>query len=526
MPLAPPTLRYLLLLTVVSGNALVAQSRDWSPEERTVLADYSNIRAVAVSTERVFAVTRDALVAWNPLNRQWEGPWLPRDPGMLSDVRSALADPLDHSLWLIRRNGWVRFDPAIRFWEQGFVPGQVTDAALDRNNPAAGLFLRTTSGWYQAGRGGAAFPSAAPTAPVRPPTVQDAVRDNPAIQANSAGLLLNTRLRPVSYTSAARATGFSGEGWYLGTTTAGLVFFPLGSAFPQPMPFGLPSDEASAVFAGPTGVWVTTDRTPVADPSISYLARSLDSVHWYQGPRATGLPFATVRRIVGEGSTLWLATDQGLVRVGLEREEIDRFDRDLPDVQVLDLAQHRGRVAIGTAHGVAVYGADGGFQRLAPNFADAAPAVLLAGDTLWVGTRFGLWYALGEGSDLRRPAGWGDAPSQQDPVLDLVWRGDTLVALTADRLLWRDPKSGSFTLGPTLGGALGRLHTLVSTPGALYLGGSRGLGVVRLNGPLLRRFTTPGDLPGELTDLAADGEFLWVATRRGLVRFQLDAIGR
>jgi hypothetical protein len=517
------TLGLCLLANVAAADG---QSRDWSPEDRAVLADYTAIRAVAVTTERVFAVSRTAIVAWNPLRRGWEGPYLPRDPGLLSNVVSAIADPLDQSLWLVRPNGWVHFDPAIRQFDQGVIPGSVNDAALDRNQPASGLFLRSGSQWYQAGRGGGAVPSQAPQAPIRPASVQEAIRDNPAIQANAAGLLFTSRLRPVTYTSAARATAFAGQGWFLGTNSAGLVFFPLGSGFPEPMPFGLPGDVATAVTVSGDKVWVVNSRTGATDAAISGLSRSLDSVTWFQGPRASGLPFTTAQRIVSDGTSLWLATDQGLLRVTPSNAETEQFQRELPEIPLLDLAQQGGRIGIGMMHGVAVYQRERGIVRYAPNFADAAGAVLPGGDTLWVGTRFGLWFADSAMGDLRRPTGFGDAPSQQEPVSDLVWRADTLVVLTSSRLIWRDPGSGSFTLGPLLGTAVGRLLRLVSGRDALYLAGTNGIGVLRLQTGVLRTCRAPGDIPGEVTDLAVDADYLWVASRRGLVRFRLDAIGR
>jgi hypothetical protein len=36
----------------------------------------------------------------------------------------------------------------------------------------------------------------------------------------------------------------------------------------------------------------------------------------------------------------------------------------------------------------------------------------------------------------------------------------------------------------------------------------------------------PGELPGEVTGIAVDDSWLWIATRGGLVRFSLDIVGR
>jgi hypothetical protein len=129
-------------------------------------------------------------------------------------------------------------------------------------------------------------------------------------------------------------------------------------------------------------------------------------------------------------------------------------------------------------------------------------------------------------ADVKRPPGLGDAPSQQEPIIDLVWRADTLVALTARGLLWRDPATGGFTLGPNLGSNVGRLLRMVSGRDALYVAGTNGIGVMRLKTGILHSYNAPGDIPGEVTDLAVDNDYLWVTSRRGLVRFRLDAIGR
>jgi hypothetical protein len=50
------------------------------------------------------------------------------------------------------------------------------------------------------------------------------------------------------------------------------------------------------------------------------------------------------------------------------------------------------------------------------------------------------------------------------------------------------------------------------------------VGFTQLQTPVRRFFSTPGDLPGQVTDLAVDDRYLWVATLRGLVRFRLDVV--
>jgi ligand-binding sensor domain-containing protein len=108
-------------------------------------------------------------------------------------------------------------------------------------------------------------------------------------------------------------------------------------------------------------------------------------------------------------------------------------------------------------------------------------------------------------------------------VVDLATLGDTLVALTFDELLWRNPQSGQWTLGPNLSALLGRLRRFVADGPGFWIAGDRGVGFARLSAPALRPLSQ-GDLPGAANDLAVDQDFLWVATDGGLVRFRLDAI--
>jgi energy-coupling factor transporter ATP-binding protein EcfA2 len=108
-------------------------------------------------------------------------------------------------------------------------------------------------------------------------------------------------------------------------------------------------------------------------------------------------------------------------------------------------------------------------------------------------------------------------------VVDLAPLADTLVALTRDQLLWRNPRSLEWTLGPNLSGLLGRLRRFVADGTGFWVAGDRGVGFARLGTPPLRPLRE-GDLPGAANDLAVDEDFLWVATDGGLVRFRLNVI--
>ena len=519
-------MRFLLLaLLTLVALPLRAQlpSRDWRPEDRTVIGDFSRITAIAAALDRVYAASPSQVLLWNPQFHQWQGPYDPPDPQLLTRVFGALVDPFDNSLWLAGTDRWVHFQPELQLWDQGLVPGGIQTIAFDAEDPTAGLFLRTRQGWLLLPRGGISpSPSRSPARPVSPARVDDVLRSNPSIQANAAQILIDPRLNVARFTAAARS--FDNLGWYLGTSGVGLVYIPDGAVIPERLTFGLRSPVAGAVFRWPDGVWTATDRTPQAEPSLTFVASDLKEFRSLQGLPASGLPFTQVRRLAGQGSVLWAASDRGLVRIPTDGGRIDLLDeaRGLPDGVVYAVVSRQGRITVGTRRGVARVDDSLRITRIAPRFADAAIAVFPAGDSVWVGTRRGLLLALPGQEDVVRPAALA-SPSLQGSIVSLASLGDTVVALTRDQLLWRDPRTGQWTLGPNLSALLGGLVSFVADGPGFWVAGERAVGFARLGTPPVRPLRE-GDLPARANDLTVDGDYLWIATDAGLVRFRLDAI--
>jgi ligand-binding sensor domain-containing protein len=503
----------------------VAQSftRDWRPEDRTVVGDFSRVNAIATSPDRVFITTPSGVLIWNPQFQRWEGSFDPPDRGLLDRVFISLTDPLDNSLWLARPDGWVHYQPDIQLWDQGAVPEGILGIAFDQDDPAAGLYLRTRRDWELLPRGGMVpAPSRPPAHPVAPATVAEAIRSNPALQASAAAILTDNRLRSVRYTAAARSS--DNRGWYLGTSGIGALYLPDGAPLPERLSYGLPSDRVGAVFSWPGGIWAATNRTPVTDASVTFVAEDLDQFYSLPGASAMGTPFTQVRELAGQGRSVWAATDLGVARVQPADSTLDLVDErgGLPDSRVYSIVSRTGRIVVGTAHGLARLGDSLKVERVAPGYTGAVYTVFPAGDSVWAGTPGGLLLALPKRPDLVRPDGMA-SPSLQAGVVDLASLGDTLVALTRDQLLWRDPRTRQWTLGPNLSGLLGRLRRFVADGPGFWVAGDQAVGFARLATPPLRPLGR-GDLPGAANDLAVDDQFLWVATDGGLVRFRLNAI--
>jgi ligand-binding sensor domain-containing protein len=513
----------VLALTLVSSAQAQSFSRDWRPEDRTVVGDFSRVSAIATSSDRVFIVSPTGLLIWSPQFQRWEGSIEPPDRALLARVFTALADPLDNSLWLARPDGWIHYQPDIQLWDQGSVPEGIVRIAFDQSDPTAGLYLRTRNDWELLPRGGVVpAPAPPPARPLTVATVEEAIRSNPALQANAAAILTDSRLRNVRYTAAARS--YDNRGWYLGTSGLGTLFLPDGAALPERLTFGLPSNSVGAVFSWPGGVWAATNRTAATDASLTFVGQGLAEFKTVPVPSATGTPFTQVRELAGQNRSLWAATDLGLGRIDPADGRVDLIGeaRGLPDSRVYSVVSRQGRITVGTAHGLARVTDSLQVQRLAPSFNDAVYTVLPSGDSVWVGTPAGLLLAIPNRPGMVRPDGLG-SPSLQGAVVDLAPLADTVVALTRDALLWRNPRSRAWALGPDLSALLGRLRRFVPEGPGFWVAGDRGVGFVGLNSPPLRPLRE-GDLPGPVNDLAVDDQYLWVATDGGLVRFRLDAI--
>jgi len=516
-----------VLFLALGVSPLAGQTpRNWRPEDRVVIADWTHISAVAAGPDRVFIVSPAAVLVWHPQFRRWEGPFDPPVPDVLAQVNAGMIDPLDNTLWLQTLNGWVHFQPDLQLWDRGTAPGRVIDIAFDLAAPTEGLFLRTPDGWYMVPRGGfTAVAANPPVRPIRPASVSQAVASNPVLQGGATSFLLDPSLQSARLTSAARS--FDNLGWYLGTDRVGTLFLPDGAAVPDRLSFGLPGRIAGAVMAVPGGVWVATDRAAAAPAGLTFVAGDLSDFQVITGPAATGLPFTRVRRLIGVESSIWAASDGGVIRFPTSDPTLYTAYTEgmgVPDRRVLSLASRRGVVVAATARGLARFADTAGAAPLAPAFVEPALAVALGGDTTWVATRYGPRAALADDRDLWRPPGLDSSAAFNRSLYDLAWMADTLVGLTVDQFLWKAPGADRWELSPTISSILGPLRRMVVDGDGFWVAGDLAVGWTRINGVPIRPLLVGSDLPGDPLDMAVDADFLWVATTGGLVRFRLSEV--
>lgn len=517
------------LLLVVAGCSAGLNGQDiptpasaFRPEDRVVIGNFARVTAIAASFDRVFVAFPSAVGVWLPMTRRWEVPRRPPRPGMLRDVRAGIVDPSDQSLWLVSATGWIHYTPIMERWDEGPLPGTPTSIGIDPADMLGGAWFRIGGGWYHQPRVGGITAPGRPSASLRlAPTIDDALRDVPQLRALAPRLLTGPGLEQGRITAAAPLP--DGSGWLIGTTTLGVLALDRTGSDAPPLAHGLRGTAVGALALLPDGIWVATDAETRTSAELAVLSLDLATTIAIDGRPPFGLPFAAARRIVPADRALWLATDQGVVRVNLDDRRTTRWSEaeGLPDARVLTVARYQGRIVAATMRGLVEVTGDGAVTRIAEQFVEPAYSLLARGDTLWVGTARGLFAWLPGESGLAEPEGLRRLAGARVPIRGIGYFADTMVVLAEQQLLWRDPLTGAWSPGAPLNG-MGRLTAFAVSNDGIWVGGDGGAAFLRPTTPPLRRLLVPLDLPGPVTAIASEGTYLWIGTIDGLVRLRLE----
>ena len=513
------------VLSAVLGLTLLP-SGFWRPGDRVLLTDFSVITAVAASPFTVYAATLNGLIIYDRGADRWLLPQTPLDGYPTAPVRLAIADPVGNGVWLGTADGWAHYNQDINQWDQGIVPGGVRDAFLDAQDPSGGLYVLGLGGWSLVPRGGLIATPVGALPPlnrrVGPLSIAAALARAPMADALRARLLTDARLRTYQYTAAAMTPERPTE-MFLGTTGMGLLRVDPMSGQGGPLPFGLPNLDASAVAAGPGGVWTVGSAHAGERRGLTWVADDLSRFSTNEDALGRSSFVLQARRLLHAGQALWLATDRGVYQM-LTGEGAGRlFDlgAGLPGENVLALARAPDGVWVGTTQGIAVITADGTVTRMI-GYDRAVGALVAQRESVWVGTADGLALLAPGVQAPAVPPELAAQPALRTEIVALADAHDTIVAATPDQLGWRDPATGAWTLVRPRA-PLGTLTALAPDQGGVWIGGTSGAAFWDIAHQTFHSLTVPGDIPAAVRDLTVEGDYLWVATDAGLLRFSRDA---
>jgi hypothetical protein len=511
---------FTMLALCAAASAATAQvgSRLWRAEERIILTDFRMIRGVAVSDAGLFAATDHGVIIYDTRSRRWLPPLTTTDGFPSVPIRSALADPADHSAWFGTDMGVIHYLPILRQLETVDLGAPAERLAFDASDPFRGLYVRAGGQWLFLPRSAAvAMPEPSPPAPadrIEGMTVRQALAREPAAQAFSGLPLMDGRLRRYSFTSV-------GEDeihrmLYFGTNGGGLIRYDPATTEFTSLPFGLLSASVGAVVATPEGIIVGTgpDAERVGFTQIGY---SYQYVEWMEGAVGRGLRFSDVRDLVVWEGGPWAATDAGVLAIGREG---DFLVDGLPSRDAMRLVPSPVGLWVGTSGGLARITPDGVVAH-AHEQETPISALAVAFDSLWVGTPTGLAAAPFEDPIPQLVAGPPALAGAE--VHDLVARNDTLVAAFEDRIAWRTTGT-SWQPERSLAAELGAITAMTLDSGRVWIGGANGLAYFEFGTRQLRVVAASTDLPGGIVDIDVGDEVIWVGTTGGVVRFERTAL--
>ncbi len=512
---------------------LCAQHR-WSPEERVIVTDLSRVSAVAATQAVVYAATPGGLAVYDRAFRSWRETLGPADGFPGGPVATMVADPSDDAVWLGGRGRWIQWRPFGRAWDGGPLPGDANLVVLDARDPARGAYFRTTAGWFFVAKIGGAASAARDLPPpgrrLGPLSAAELTGRVPAFDVARLRIERDELLRHWPITAAA-AVPITGE---LLVATDGNGVFQLDAATVrvERLPAGVLGTSIGAVALERGTVCVgSDDRLGTRRRGITCLAEDLSTMTYYeQGPGLAAMPGVEVRRVAVGPRAVWAATDQGVVRVDRRSRRVEMLGGadDLPSDDARALAAVDGGAWVGTTGGL-VFVADSG-RALRSDPSDIRVAVHdieIRTDTLWLAT----WNGV-----LARPL---NAPVESagvvlelrvggvaftEPVAALGAGEHGVLAAARGRLVWMSGDTARF-LAPAPG-SLGDVTVITPDGDRFWVGGTSGLGRFRPADGGWDVQLAAGDLPAPVNDVAASRRYLWVATDRGLVRFDKSALLR
>ena len=512
-----------------------------------VLTAFDVIPAVAASQHTVYVASPDGIAV---LDRDF-GRWLPPvsfGPGFAAGfgagaVTAMAADPVDEGVWIAAAGSLFYYRPSLGDVSRGIVPGRVDAIVFDQRDPGAGAYLHGPSGWAVATRSGMVSPvdpSRVPPAAARiqPSSLDEVYATYPSLRGAGALLTRDADLRSWPVMSGTISPDRS-EVW-LGTAGGGL--FRVDPLFlkGEQLPFGPLQTATGALARDSDGVWMAGVGA-VAGASrggLAHTSRDLQLWGWLASPAVSrALAGARALRMSVRGSRLWVATDRGLVALDAsDPEHALRWSATsgLPDDRALSVAASDSGAWVGTARGLA-YVESAGSARAARStdvHASSGPsaairALLLVGDTLWVGSDAGVLLLRGASPDSApRTVSINDARLSRS-ILALA-SSDSLVAAATDRDL--------LVIAPATASLVARFDAVNISPvspvsamamdaATIWLAGRGGVLVVSRSSGAARLLPAPGPIPAQALDVVLDPDFAWIATPAGVVRLRRASDG-
>jgi hypothetical protein len=501
-------LTFAILSISLLGYPLGFQEGDW-----VTFTNFRFVTSAATDQNVVYFGTTNGVTRYDRFTKRWLDPMTATDGLPSSYIENVGYDPSDGRLYAQTRLGAVYYQPTFRQWySTAEFPLEL--ARNDFNPGSLGILITEFGYTYQTGR------------------------------------LTDMNFRSFQLTGGVD-DGFDHlfvGAWGLGTVVINPRYGEL-----KRNPFGLYTEDASAIVRIDGKFWIGARLDESGEPGITLCDTSMQKWQYYVPQYTTGIGSTRISSALGDGRYTWLGTDYGLMRYDSDGETFTTYAdfSPLPSVVVTSLAADSAWVYVGTDRGL------GFLNRVHPERAlkkkkkddeDSSTLELEAGTPLTGKNRMLGWYVnclipidnyLYVGTDhgaLRRVINtYGDfefinTPEEMlsDDILDIAKQGDSLFFATKNDIVIINTKTGTATT-LTDPGQFGswRIRKIAVDGGNLWAATTAGLWKCRLSDGYSRLFTrADGMISDDVRSIEMVGDYIWMATPRGVIRFFWNRAGR
>jgi ligand-binding sensor domain-containing protein len=319
----------------------------------------------------------------------------------------------------------------------------------------------------------------------------------------------------------------------------------------QRLPFGLYTEDATALIRVGDKFWIGGGPGEGIEPGVTMCDTSLQTWNWYMQSSTKGLASTHITCAVADGGTTWLGSDFGLMRYN----NADNYFTTIPNfvpfptTTVTALAADSAWIYIGTDNGLGFLRRT--YQEKHKKNNDSNQVVSQNDSTKSDSTKQGLpllgknrllgWYIyslkvlnnyLYVGTNrgaLRRQLGTnGDLSIVNTPdnllstdILDFAQSGDSLFFATNSDIIYVNATSGqSVSLTKLSHFGQWQIRKIAVDGKHVWAATGTGLWMYRLSDGYERLFTTSdGMISSDVRSLELVGDYLWLATPNGVIRF-------
>lgn len=504
----------------------------WRAADRILVTDFRELGAVTSDRRFVYAAGDHGVLVYDHRFERWEEPFTIEDGYPRADPAIALeVDEFTGILWMVTRTGalWAHDVSMGGAWRWvGTLPGAPPVRLATHEGS---LWARTSSGWFEAGPGGAP--------PVRAAAVprelegasltglEQLERESAAFRSTGSSLTVDEYLRRWEITGAAPSPD-PGR-WWLSTWGGGIYAYDDRMLEARPLRFGSVGRGVSALAVGAggttggSGFWFGGDGLG-RHRGIAHADGELQNWMWHEAGRE-GAPGGPVHAIVETDAGLFVGANDGLYR--LVGDHWDRLtDADaLPATAVRALATASGALWAGTDRGLVriLTGSEGDLAVLRIDGTTGARinALAAADSLLWIATDRGLWRLNMRTAALAQPP--IDDPRLRGRIVGVAYDAGVLYVMAESTLLAYD---GAAWTAPLVGasiGAIGRPTHVSARHGIVWVAGATG--AIALD-PISGAETTlsvPRDIPeGPVRQVLPVPGGVWLATPAGALLIRLE----